>query len=104
METGKLLRFSKTLLTRRIRVRPGTVRRVRPSLEALEPMILPSAYVAMGAGSGASPTVKIYNGHTGAVVRSFLAYDPTFAGGVNVAVSDLNGDGVADLVTGAGIG
>ena len=35
-------------------------------------------------------------GATGKVVRSFMAYAPTFTGGVFVAVGDVNGDGRAD--------
>src|SRR5262245_34497912 len=71
----------------------------RPSVEALEPLVLPHSeplhdlLVATGAGPGAPPVVKVYDGHTGELVRSFLAYDPAFRGGVHVAVADLNGDG-----------
>src|SRR5439155_24563321 len=35
---------------------------------------------------------------------SFFAYDPSFAGGVRVAARDFNGDGKADIITGAGPG
>src|SRR5262245_26863733 len=50
MDARKLLSISKKLLTRRFHLRAGTVRRVRPSLETLEPMILPNAVIASGAG------------------------------------------------------
>jgi hypothetical protein len=33
-----------------------------------------------------------------------MAYDTKFTGGVYVAAADLNGDGFADIVTGAGAG
>src|SRR5262249_19036782 len=39
-----------------------------------------------------------------ALVGQFYAYDPRFTGGVRVAAADLNGDGVLDIVTGAGPG
>jgi hypothetical protein len=40
----------------------------------------------------------------GAAVADFYAYAPAFTGGVNVGVGDVNGDGVDDIVTGAGAG
>ena len=33
-----------------------------------------------------------------------MAYAESFTGGVRVAVNDGNGDGIADIVTGAGAG
>lgn len=62
------------------------------------------ADVVTGAGAGGGPRVKVFDGATGAVVRSYLAYDPAFTGGVNVAVRDVNRDGVNDILTGAGPG
>jgi hypothetical protein len=60
--------------------------------------------VVAAAGPGGGPHVKVFDGKTGAVVRSFFAYDPAFAGGVEVAVGDVNRDGVGDVVTVAGAG
>lgn len=57
-----------------------------------------------GAGPGAGPHVKVFSGATGAELRSFFAFDPGFAGGVFVAAGDVDGDGQADIVTGAGAG
>ena len=37
-------------------------------------------------------------------VASFFAYDPAFTGGVDVAAADVTGDGVAEIITGAGAG
>jgi hypothetical protein len=56
------------------------------------------------AGPGGGPHVKAFDGVSGAEVRSFYAYSPAFAGGVNIAVGDFNLDRVADIVTGAGPG
>jgi hypothetical protein len=60
------------------------------------------------AGPGGGPHVKVFaiNTATGVVtqVASFMAFDPSFRGGVNVAAADFNGDGIPDIVTGAGPG
>ena len=58
----------------------------------------------VGAGPGGSPLVKVYDGATGALVYSFLAFEASFAGGVYVAGGDFNADGKADIVVGAGEG
>lgn len=59
--------------------------------------------VVVGAGRGRTPDVKVFDGRTLKEVGSFQAYSKTFLGGVSVAVGDVNGDGRADIVTGAGI-
>ncbi|VTR93766.1 Hemolysin-type calcium-binding region domain protein OS=Rhodopirellula maiorica SM1 GN=RMSM_03614 PE=4 SV=1: VCBS: FG-GAP: VCBS [Gemmata massiliana] len=40
----------------------------------------------------------------GEEIASFLAFDSTFRGGVSVAAGDVNRDGFADIITGAGAG
>jgi hypothetical protein len=54
--------------------------------------------------TGGGPVVRIFSGATGSMLREFLAYDGAFRGGVHVAAGDINGDGKADVITGAGIG
>jgi uncharacterized protein (TIGR03118 family) len=61
-------------------------------------------YFAVGADAGGGPEVKVYNAATGAIKFDFMAYDATFKGGVRVATGDVNGDGVDDIITGAGAG
>jgi len=58
---------------------------------------------AVGAGAGGGPQGNVYN-FDGSLQRSFFAYDPGFRGGVSVATGDVTGDGVWDIVTGAGPG
>lgn len=60
--------------------------------------------VAGGNGRGSLSRVRTFDGSTDAALNQFIAYEPKFAGGVRVAVKDVNGDGIADIVTGAGRG
>jgi hypothetical protein len=63
-----------------------------------------NADIMVGAGPGGGPHVKIFSGADGSVLRSFYAYDGSFRGGVRVAAADLTGDGLDELITGAGPG
>jgi hypothetical protein len=74
------------------------------------------ADVTVGAGPGAGPSVIVINGAKltqvqasgqiadAAVLSGFFAYDGGFPGGVRVDMVDVNGDGLADVITGAGPG
>src|SRR5262245_39076776 len=75
-------------------------------------------------GPGVAPVVKVFDGNTGLVVKRFAAVAPAitspgiplfssqagtrpptgFAGGVSVAVGDVNGDGRAEVITGVDAG
>jgi hypothetical protein len=57
-----------------------------------------------GADAGGGPHVRIFDAVTRQEIRSFFAYGFTFTGGVRVATTDFNGDGIADIITGAGPG
>jgi hypothetical protein len=61
-------------------------------------------YLATGADAGGGPHVRVFDAATGAERFSFFAYGATFTGGVRVAVGDVTGDGVADIITAAGPG
>ena len=56
-----------------------------------------------GAGPGAAPHVRVF-GLDGTEKASFLADDAGFRGGVVVAAGDTDGDGRAEVLTGAGAG
>ncbi|AWM41900.1 FG-GAP repeat protein [Gemmata obscuriglobus] len=61
--------------------------------------------IVAAAGAGAAGGhVKVFDGATGALLRSFFAFGSGFLGGVSVAAGDVNNDGFADIVTGAGAG
>ncbi len=62
------------------------------------------ADIITGAGAGGGPHVKVFDGATGAEVRSFFAFDANFGGGVAVAGGDWNHDGFDDIIVGAGPG
>src|SRR5205807_1137270 len=59
---------------------------------------------APAAAPGGGPHVKVYDAATGQLKFGFFAFDPNFTGGVRVAVGDVNGDGVDDIVCAAGPG
>lgn len=62
------------------------------------------ADIVTAPGPGGGPHIKLYDGFTGDVIRSFFAFDPGFSGGVYVATGDVNNDGRADIITAAGAG
>src|SRR5439155_6319235 len=55
-------------------------------------------------GSGAGPHVKVFEGDDGSLLASFFAFAPNFTGGISVGAGDVNGDGRADVIVGAGPG
>jgi hypothetical protein len=62
------------------------------------------ADIITGAGAGGGPLVKVFSGSDGTVLAGFFAYPASFTGGVRVAAGDINNDGHADIITGAGRG
>jgi serralysin len=54
-----------------------------------------------GAGPGGGPNV-VFSGADGSMLANFNAFGPSFQSGIRVAAADINGDGHADLITGAG--
>lgn len=61
------------------------------------------AEVITGAGLGGGPAVAVFTG-TGTERFRFFAYENTARGGVFVAGGDVDGDGKAEIITGAGVG
>ncbi len=67
--------------------------------------------LVVSAGAGGGPRVAIFDGRSltpgnapKKLVADFFAYEASLRNGATVSVGDVNGDGKADLVTGAGPG
>jgi len=66
--------------------------------------IPPPTVLAVGADSGSPPLVRVLDGGTRTEVRNFLAFPQKTKGGVRVAVGDVTGDGVPEVVAATGKG
>lgn len=60
--------------------------------------------IIAGAGFGGGPHVRVFKKDGTLINPGFFAYDKGFRGGVNVAVADVDDDGIDDIVTGPGFG
>ena len=61
--------------------------------------------IVTGAGSGGAPQVRTFDQDGNPIFTpGFYAYNSTFRGGVHVATADLDGDGKAEIIAGAGDG
>jgi hypothetical protein len=72
-----------------------------PATFSLTNVVLPGPAYATGADAGGGPQVNVYDAK-GNLMTAFQAYSQFFIGGVRVAVADVNGDGVADIITAPG--
>jgi hypothetical protein len=62
-------------------------------------------------GEGGGPRITLYNGSTlgggknpSVIVNDFFVFDDTLRSGLSLAAGDVDGDGYADVVAGAGVG
>ena len=63
-----------------------------------------SVEIVTGTENGGGPQLRIFNKDGNLIHPGFFAYDTKFRGGVNVAIGDLNGDNVNEIIAGAGVG
>jgi hypothetical protein len=60
--------------------------------------------IAVGTDAGVVAQVQIFNASTHGLLGTLLPFGPLFTGGARVAVGDVTGDGVPDIIVGAGPG
>jgi hypothetical protein len=100
-----------------VRLIDGALGVIRASFLAFEPEFRGGVFVAAGdvngdgsvdliagSGEGRRGEIKVFSGRDASLLRDVFVFDPSFTGGVHVAAGDINGDGYADLVAGAGAG
>jgi hypothetical protein len=80
---------------------PGFSGGVRVAVARLNGPSNPPSIIT-GAGPGGGPHVRVWQANGQPVGTGFFAYSPAFTGGVYVAGGDVSGDGVAEIITGAG--
>jgi len=59
--------------------------------------------IVISPGPGRKPEIVVFN-NSGEKIKSFLAYAEKFKGGVNLALGDLDKDGLDEIIAGAGPG
>lgn len=71
-----------------------------PPQEQTKSPYLSASFVAFGAPSGVMPMIEVYRAD-GTPYAAFQAFTVNFSGGVNVAMADLNGDAIPEVIAGA---
>ncbi|HEY8666138.1 MAG TPA: VCBS repeat-containing protein [Tepidisphaeraceae bacterium] len=61
-------------------------------------------HIVTGSDAGGDPEVRVFDALTDITVMDFNAFDPGFRGGIRVASGDITGDGIPDIIVGAGAG
>ena len=72
-------------------------------IDAPAEVVIENNLVVVAPQKDSSPEIKVFD-QNGTSLSSFYAYAETFNKGVNVAVGDLNNDGLLEIIAGAGYG
>ena len=77
----------------------------RPILDRLEERLSPAANLfAIGSPAGSPALVSLFDSDTGAQVDQIRPFQPSYTGGVNVTLADLNRDGSPEIIASAASG
>lgn len=63
-----------------------------------------SVEIVTGTENGGGPQIRIFNFEGNLIHPGFFAYGTDFRGGVNIALGDLDGNGMKEVIAGAGVG
>ncbi len=61
-------------------------------------------HIVAATGPNAAPSIKVFDSSNGSLLRTIAPFESTFRGGVNLAVGDINGDGIAEIIAAKGAG
>ncbi len=64
----------------------------------------PLGLLAVADDAGGAPLIHVYDAQSGTLRYDIHPFDASFSGGVRVAVADVNGDGVPDIIAAQGPG
>jgi hypothetical protein len=73
-------------------------------LRYVDGAVQPVGWLVTAPDAGRSPEVQVFDAQSGILRFDITAFDPSFQGGVRVAVGDVNGDGIPDIITAEGPG
>ena len=72
---------------------------VRPAIDRLEERLAPTASPsAIGSPAGSAPLIRLFDSDTGAQVDQIRPFQPSYTGGVNVTLADLDRAGAPEII------
>ena len=84
---------------------PQVVPSPAPQVQVAKPLLEePRGRYAVGTNGGGTSQVNVYDAKTGAMLGIINPFGKNYTGGVTVATGDVTGDGIEDIVVGAGRG